>query len=308
MPAMRVAAIDCGTNSIRLLVTEGDQQQEPVELDRRLELVRLGQGVDASGEFHPDALRRTFEACDQFAQVIREFGCERVRFVATSAARDVRNQDEFFDGVRHHLGVQAEVIGGDEEARLSFAGAVSGVIVDAEPILVIDIGGGSTELVIGESSGSIRDSVSLNMGSVRLSERFLHDDPPTGPQISAAVDRIDALLDGWGVPLTDVKSFIGVAGTITSLSAVHQGLTSYDRDRVHGSRLSLAELSDVTDWLLGTTAQQIIEQTCLPARRAEVISAGALIARQIARRVQCQLVVSESDILDGIARQLLAER
>ena len=192
----RVAAIDCGTNSIRLLVAEKGVDGSMVEIDRRLQLVRLGQGVDATGEVHPDALARTFAAIDDHAAVIREFGCEKVRFVATSAARDARNRDAFFEGVRSRLGVDAEIIPGTEEAELSFQGAIGGVGASQGPVLVIDIGGGSTELITGSTSGAISHAISLNVGSVRLKERFLHSDPATEEEIDEAAAFIDGLLDG----------------------------------------------------------------------------------------------------------------
>ncbi len=294
----RYAAVDCGTNSIRLLVADVDAGRL-VEHDRRLELVRLGQGVDATRRFHPDALARTFAACDRFAEVIERFGCDRVRFVATSAARDVSNRDEFFAGVQQRLGVAPEVIPGEEEARLSFAGALSGVADVTDPVLVIDIGGGSTELVVG-SGGEVRSAVSLDMGSVRLRERFLRDDPPTGAQIEDARRFVRGLLDG-GPDLAGVRTVIGVAGTVTSLSAIDQGLAQYDRDMVHGSRMSRERIAELAERLLGLTGAEIEATTCLPAKRAEVIAGGALICDEVARRSGAgSITVSESDILDGM--------
>ncbi len=294
----RYAAVDCGTNSIRLLVADVDAGRL-VEHDRRLELVRLGQGVDATRRFHPDALARTFAACDRFAEVIERFGCDRVRFVATSAARDVSNRDEFFAGVQQRLGVAPEVIPGEEEARLSFAGALSGVADVTDPVLVIDIGGGSTELVVG-SGGEVRSAVSLDMGSVRLRERFLRDDPPTAAQIEDARRFVRGLLDG-GPDLAGVRTVIGVAGTVTSLSAIDQGLAEYDRDMVHGSRMSRERIAELAGRLLGLTGAEIEATTCLPAKRAEVIAGGALICDEVARRSGAgSITVSESDILDGM--------
>ena len=294
----RYAAVDCGTNSIRLLVADVDAGRL-AEHDRRLELVRLGQGVDATRRFHPDALARTFAACERFAEVIERFGCDRVRFVATSAARDVSNRDEFFAGVQQRLGVAPEVIPGEEEARLSFAGALSGVADVTDPVLVIDIGGGSTELVVG-SDGEVRSAVSLDMGSVRLRERFLRDEPPTDTQIEDARRFVRGLLD-TGPELTGVRTVIGVAGTVTSLSAIDQGLAEYDRDRVHGSRMSRERIAELAERLLGLTGSQIEATTCLPPKRAEVIAGGALICDEVARRSGAgSITVSESDILDGM--------
>ena len=294
----RYAAVDCGTNSIRLLVADVDAGRL-AEHDRRLELVRLGQGVDATRRFHPDALARTFAACERFAEVIERFGCDRVRFVATSAARDVSNRDEFFAGVQQRLGVAPEVIPGEEEARLSFAGALSGVADVTDPVLVIDIGGGSTELVVG-SDGEVRSAVSLDMGSVRLRERFLRDEPPTDTQIEDARRFVRGLLD-TGPDLTGVRTVIGVAGTVTSLSAIDQGLAEYDRDRVHGSRMSRERIAELAERLLGLTGAEIEATTCLPPKRAEVIAGGALICDEVARRSGAgSITVSESDILDGM--------
>ena len=202
-----VAAIDCGTNSIRLLIASADSDGRLVEQARELEMVRLGQGVDATGSFRPDALERTFSACRTFAQAIADHHCDRVGFVATSAARDVSNRDAFFAGVRQALGVDAEVIDGMEEASLSFAGAISGIQVIDEPVLVIDCGGGSTELVLGRGS-SIDSRVSLNIGSVRLRERFLHDDPPTVEQIDNARKYVREALDSCPVDVAAARTVI----------------------------------------------------------------------------------------------------
>ncbi|HSN43734.1 MAG TPA: Ppx/GppA phosphatase family protein [Propionibacteriaceae bacterium] len=302
---MKVAVIDCGTNSIRLLIMS-TTDRGLVEHDRRLELVRLGQGVDATGEFHPDALARTFAACGRFAAVIAAEQCDRVRFVATSAARDARNREAFFAGVRERLGVEVEVIEGEEEARLSFNGALAGVDVTAEPVLVIDIGGGSTEHVVGSASGRIDFATSLDIGSVRVRERFLVSDPPTDAEEAQARGFVGALLDASGVDFASIRTFIGVAGTVTSLSAIHQGLTTYDRHAVHGSVLTVTDVDALTRRLLASTIADVEATTCLPLKRAEVICAGALIADEIATRVGTPMIVSESDILDGMAHELLA--
>ncbi len=304
--ARRVAAIDCGTNSIRLLVAESGAGSM-VELDRRLQLNRLGQGVDATAEFHPDALQRTWQAVDDYAQVIAGFGVERLRFVATSAARDARNREELFAGVRERLGVEVEIIPGTEEASLSFTGALSGVAVEAEPVLVIDIGGGSTELITGSRDGRIQHAVSLDIGSVRLRERLLHSDPPTADEIERTLAHVDELLDSSGTDFAAIQTFIGVAGTATSLSALNQGLQHYQRDQVHGSLLTTDELTRLSDELLRTPVAEVEATTCLPRKRAEVICAGALINAAIARRVAAPMVVSESDILDALVMGLLAD-
>lgn len=302
-----VAAIDCGTNSIRLLIASASPEGHLVEQARDLELVRLGQGVDASGAFHPDALERTFAACRTFAQAIAAHHCDEVRFVATSAARDVSNRDEFFDGVREALGIDAEVIAGTEEASLSFAGAMSGVEVNEEPVLVIDCGGGSTELVLGRGT-RIESQVSLDIGSVRLRERFLHDDPPTAEQIDAARTYVRKVLDECPVDVDAAQTVVGVAGTVTSLSAIHQGLTDYDRAKVHRSVLTVDQVATLTDKLLSSTVDEVEQMGPLKRRRAEVLCGGALIIDEVCHRTTAgELVVSETDILDGMALAMLAQ-
>lgn len=305
---MRIAGIDCGTNSIRLLIADGAPglDAELSEVVRELEIVRLGQGVDATGAFHPDALARTFAAVDTYAALITDQQCDAVRFVATSAARDATNGAEFFSGIRARLGVPAEVISGAEEARLSFRGAVHGLPHDqvTDPVLVMDIGGGSTELVLGGTAG-ITQSASLDIGSVRLTERFARHDPPTADELAAAADLVDSLLDGCGVDLTGVATWIGVAGTATSLSAINQGLQTYDRKLVHGSRLTRERLAQLTTEISGRTSADRVEAYALHPGRADVIPFGALIADRVADRVGADLLISETDILDGIVLGLL---
>jgi exopolyphosphatase/guanosine-5'-triphosphate,3'-diphosphate pyrophosphatase len=303
---MRVAVIDCGTNTIRLLVADPGDGNTLSEVDRRLELVRLGQGVDATRRFHPDALARTFEAVDQYAAAIRELGVDRVRFLATSAARDVSNRDELFSGVRDRLGIDVDVITGDEEARLSFLGALSGGPVAAGPVLVMDVGGGSTELILGDLDGSVRVARSLDMGSVRIRERFLAGDPPTPAEVVEARDFVDGLLDSSDVPIHEAATWIGVAGTSTSLSALAQGLTTYDRVKVHNSRVDVAEIDRLAERLLAMPVEQVIATYPMLQRlRAEVICAGALIVAQVAARVGVAMTVRETDILDGATLELL---
>lgn len=304
----RVAAVDCGTNSIRLLVAER-RGEDWVELDRQLQIVRLGQGVDASGEFHPDALTRTFAAVDAYAETVRawEVAPERIRFVATSAARDAKNSEEFFAGVEGRLGVRPEIISGDEEARLSFSGALSGV-GGTEPVLVMDIGGGSTELVLGGRSG-VEFARSLDIGSVRITERFWTADPPTAADVAAATAHIDALIDALvddsGVDLSRVRTWIGVAGTTTSMAAIHLALPAYDRSRVHGAHLSGEQLRALSADFLRSSAETLRQYPSLHPQRADVIAAGSLVAARLSARMPAQpLVVSESDILDGIARAI----
>ena len=299
----RVAAIDCGTNSIRLLVAEADGRGVR-ELERDLRITRLGQGVDATGEFHPDALVRTFAACDEYAAALARHGVGRVRFVATSAARDAGNREAFDAGVRERLGVTPEVIPGDEEAQLSFAGAL-GAAPDAEaPTLVMDIGGGSTELVLGQAGRPVK-GVSLDMGSVRLRERILASDPPSLDEVAEAGEFIDDLLDASGVDFDSARSWLGVGGTATSLSAIVQGLPAYDRARVHGSVVPREALGELSGRLLALPVAQVLEIPTMVPGRADVICAGALICHRIATRMGVDLTVSESDILDGIVAGLL---
>ena len=301
---MTVAAIDCGTNSIRLLVLAGSRDA-PQELAREVRLARLGQGVDATGEFHPDALARTFAVCNEFAQIIRAHGAGKVRFVATSAARDVTNRRLLIDGVRERLGVEVDVIPGQEEARLSSAGALCAVDV-TPPTLILDIGGGSTELVLADGAGTIVHSVSLNVGSVRLRERFLHTDPPTPEEQRASRAFVGDLLDGSGIDFAAVASAVGVAGTVTSVAARVLGLEAYSRDAVHGLVLGCDDIRDANSHWLATPVSEIEGEPCMHPLRAGVIGAGTLILDEIAARIPSQkILVSETDILDGIALELL---
>src|SRR5215203_2194980 len=212
-----VAAIDCGTNSIRLLIAEPDGSGGLRDLDRRLEIVRLGQGVDATGEFHPDALQRTFAAVDHYAELIKKANVpvEKVHFVATSATRDAKNRDSFFAGIKQRLGVLPDVISGETEARLSFMGALSRVTPEGELVLVMDIGGGSTELITGSGAGEMRSAISLDIGSVRVTERFLKQNPVADDDLARAMAYVDDLLAGSGVDFASIGTWIGVAGTAT---------------------------------------------------------------------------------------------
>lgn len=303
---MRVAVIDCGTNSVRLLVADAGENGGLAEVTRELELTRLGQGVDATGQFAPEALQRTLDAVAKYAQIIADNEVDVVRFVATSAARDATNRDEFFEGVRARLGIPAEIISGDEEARLSFAGALSALPSSPSPVLVIDIGGGSTELVVGRD-GEIQFAKSLNMGSVRLRERLLHSDPPTADEIDSARAFVDGMLDASGCPFDQVQSFIGVAGTVTTLSGAYQRLDVYDRAKVHGSSLSGNDLAMLSQQLCSWSVEEALRYCpSIQPKRAEVICGGSIVAERIAARVGVDMVISEADILDGIALELLA--
>ena len=309
----RVAGIDCGTNSIRLLVADVDPGTRGlVDLDRRMEVVRLGQGVDRTGRLAPEALARTFDATRRYAEICEDLGVERVRFVATSASRDAENRDEFVDGVRSILGVEPEVVGGDEEASLSFSGATS-VLAGRHPgpFLVVDIGGGSTELVLGTTSPVAM--VSMDVGCVRLTERHLHGDPPTPDQTRAASADVRAALDAAGsvVPLGRAATLVGVAGSVTTVTAHVQRLPRYDPERIHGSALPVeAVLAACQDLLTRTRAERAALPFMHPGR-VDVIGAGALVWSDVISRVRAEVaiaggrlthvVTSEHDILDGIA-------
>jgi exopolyphosphatase / guanosine-5'-triphosphate,3'-diphosphate pyrophosphatase len=294
-----LGAIDCGTNSVRLLICRVASDGSLVEVDRRLHLTRLGQGVDATGAFQPEALARTLAAMADFGDQLDALGVTRRRVVATSAARDASNSAEFFTGVRARVGVEAEIIAGAEEARLSYTGAVGALAHLDSPVLVMDIGGGSTELVVGRD-GEPQQAISMDVGSVRVRERFLHSDPPTFDQIAQASAYINGLLDDSGIDFASVASWVGVGGTVTSLSALVQGLSHYDRDAVHRSRLERAELTAFTAALLALPVEQIVAFPTMVPGRADVISAGAWVCQLVGNRMDLPLIVSEADILDGV--------
>jgi exopolyphosphatase / guanosine-5'-triphosphate,3'-diphosphate pyrophosphatase len=310
----RVAAIDCGTNSIRLLVADLDPAGGPAaEVDRRMEIVRLGQGVDATGRIADEALERTFAACDRYAAIVRELGAKRTRFVATSAMRDAANRDEFTAGVLARFGVAPEIISGDEEAALSFAGATGALAGSGSadspafptPYLVIDIGGGSTEFVLG--TDRVEAARSVDIGSVRLTERHFAADPPTVAQIEAARKDVTAAIDQAAetVPLDRARTLVGVAGSVTTVAAIALGLDAYDRSRVHLSRISAERISETAGDLLTSTHAQRAASPVIHPGRVDVIGAGALILAVIVDRLGLPgLVVSEHDILDGIARSM----
>ncbi|GAB2950132.1 Ppx/GppA phosphatase family protein [Streptomyces pseudoechinosporeus] len=307
----RVAAIDCGTNSIRLLVADADPATgELIDLDRRMTIVRLGQGVDRTGRLAPEALERTFAACKEYAAIIKEHGAERLRFVATSASRDAENRDEFVRGVLDILGVEPEVITGDEEAEFSFTGAtkeLSGRADLAKPYLVVDIGGGSTEFVVGDDH--VRGARSVDIGCVRMTERHLmHDgvvtDPPTPAQIDAIRADIETALDlvEQTVPLREAHTLVGLAGSVTTVSAIAQNLPAYDPAAIHHSRVPYARVREITQSLLASTHAERAAIPSMHPGRVDVIGAGALVLLSIMERIGAEeVVVSEHDILDGIA-------
>jgi len=299
---VRVAAVDCGTNSIRLLIADLIDGQL-VEIDRRMTIVRLGQGVDATGAFAPEALARVFKAAEDFAAVIQSKAVSRLRFVATSAARDVSNRDTFAAGIEERLGVRPEIITGTDEAELSFRGATTSLDLPA-PYLVADIGGGSTELVLGDATG-VNAAESLDIGSVRLTERHVTTDPTSEPELAAITQDIDALLAGTKVPLADARALIAVAGTATTVAAVALNLPEYDRDAVHHARLSTTQLRATTTWLTTSTRAARAAVHSIHPGRVDVIGAGALILQRLVDRLPVDtLTVSEHDILDGVALSL----
>jgi len=307
----RVAAVDCGTNSIRLLVADADPRTgELVDLERRMTIVRLGQGVDRTGRLAPEALERTFAACREYAAIIKEHGAQRVRFVATSASRDAENRDEFVRGVLDILGVEPEVISGDEEAEFSFTGAtreLTGRDDLHRPFLVVDIGGGSTEFVVGEDH--VRAARSVDVGCVRMTERHLIrdgvvSDPPSEEQVAAIRADIEAALDlaEQTVPLREARTLVGLAGSVTTVSAIAQNLPEYDSAAIHHSRVSRDQVREITDWLLRSTHAERATVPSMHPGRVDVIAAGALVLLSIMERVGAEeVVVSEHDILDGIA-------
>ncbi|NGO14401.1 Ppx/GppA family phosphatase [Streptomyces sp. HC44] len=307
----RVAAIDCGTNSIRLLVADVDPLTgQLVDLDRRMTIVRLGQGVDRTGRLAPEALERTFAACKEYAAIIKEHGAERLRFVATSASRDAENRDDFVRGVLDILGVEPEVISGDQEAEFSFTGAtreLSGRADLTRPYLVVDIGGGSTEFVVGDDH--VRGARSVDIGCVRMTERhLLHDgvvtDPPTQAQIDAIRADIEAALDlvERTVPLREAHTLVGLAGSVTTVSAIAQNLPAYDPAAIHHSRVPYDRVREITESLLTSTHAERAGIPSMHPGRVDVIGAGALVLLSIMERIGAhEVVVSEHDILDGIA-------
>jgi exopolyphosphatase/guanosine-5'-triphosphate,3'-diphosphate pyrophosphatase len=304
----RVAAVDCGTNSIRLLVADVTPSGMR-DVHREMRVVRLGQGVDATGVLAPEAIERTRVALADYTLIMRRKGVERVRMVATSATRDAANRDDFFAMVRATLGVEAEVISGDEEARLSFAGAVGELDPDDGPFVVVDVGGGSTEVVVGDLTDAgpvVRAARSVDIGCVRLTERCLPDDPPTAEQIEKArAVTAEILADAFtAVPVEGVRTWVGVAGTVTTLSALAMDLPAYDSDVIHLSRLHR-----VAEGLLAMPRDQRAVLGPMHPGRVDVIGGGAIVVEELARELHAragitELVASEHDILDGIALSL----
>jgi exopolyphosphatase/guanosine-5'-triphosphate,3'-diphosphate pyrophosphatase len=303
----RVAAIDCGTNSIRLLVADlcaGGLR----DVRREMRIVRLGEGVDRTGRFSEQALARTRAALENYVATIHDLGAERVRMVATSATRDAANRSDFLTVVRSLLGIDPEVVTGRQEAELSYAGAVAALDGVQPPVLVADIGGGSTEVVLGAPGAELR-AHSMDVGAVRLTERHLHDDPPTPAQVRAAVADVYAAIDAAQVevPLDAARELVGVAGTVTTLAAMAARLPRYDPAAIQGSRVSAADVAELTERLLVMTHDARAAVPVLHPGRVDVIAAGALVLRALVERTGADSVLaSEHDILDGIALSLAA--
>ena len=307
----RVGAVDCGTNSIRLLIADLAPDGTLTEVTREMQIVRLGEGIDATGAISAAAMRRTLAAAEGYAAQCRDAGCASVRFVATSASRDASNAEEFVAGVRaafEGFDVTPEVVSGQEEAQLSFAGATAGLAGATEPYLVVDIGGGSTELVLGTSAQGVLAARSIDIGCVRMTERHLHDDPPTEDQVWAALgDIVRAVEDvAQTVDLSGVGTLIGLAGSVTTVTAHALDLPTYDRAAIHGADLPTAQVIDACTDLLLSPRTRRRELPFMHEGRVDVIGAGALIWRTVVQRVAHDsgldtVRTSETDILDGIA-------
>ena len=314
----RVAALDCGTNSLRLLIADVDPQAGTlVDLDRRTEIVRLGQGVDRTGRFDPEAVERTVAVARFYAALIAEAGAERLRFVATSATRDAANRDEFAAGIHAVLGVEPQVASGAQEAALSFAGATRDLLRhprDADgdpqpPFCVVDLGGGSTEIVLGDSAPTA--ALSVDVGCVRITERHLHSDPPTAAEVAAATATVDEALDRVtaAVPLATARTLVGLAGSVTTVTAHALRLPAYDSARTHGAVLPVDDVLAACTELLEMDRAERAALPYMHPGRVDVIGAGALVWRRVVERLRDEAGIetvrtSEHDILDGIAWSL----
>ena len=318
-PATRVAAVDCGTNSLRLLVADVDLAAGRLtDVDRQMEIVRLGQGVDATGRLAPEALDRTLRALAGYAKIIKESAAGVVRMVATSATRDAANAADFVSGVGEVLGVAPEVLSGEDEAYLSFTGATAELPAGAGPYLVVDIGGGSTEFVLGDGQPAGRpaartgiSALSVDIGCVRLTERHLHGDPPARAEIAAAAADVEAALDqvAAAMPAASARTLVGLAGSVTTVAGLALGLAEYDPSRIHHARVPAAQVAEQTATLLGQTHAERAALGVMHPGRVDVIGGGALVLDHVMRRFGfAGVLVSEHDILDGIAWALAAER
>lgn len=301
---MRVAAIDCGTNSLRLLIADIDGKNFR-EVHRDMQVVRLGQGVDKNRAFAQEAIERTLAVTEQYAGLVRSKGVERIRFVATSATRDASNRDLFIDGVTNILGVTPDVITGVEEASLSFLGATRELGKELAPFLVVDIGGGSTEFVLGVEE--VHAAKSVNIGCVRMSERHLNIQPPTPEQYLAATSDIDAAITeaSFTVEFAQAQTLIAVAGTATTVAAAALELSVYDRHAIHLSRIPAQRVHEVAAMFASMNRAEIAALGYMHPGRVDVIAAGSLVlSRVMVLTGASEFIASESDILDGIAWSL----
>ncbi|MEY2422200.1 MAG: exopolyphosphatase / guanosine-5-triphosphate,3-diphosphate pyrophosphatase [Acidimicrobiaceae bacterium] len=306
---MKVAAIDCGTNSTRLLIAESSSEARGFTiLDRRMRITRLGQGVNATKMLAPEAIERTAVVLRDYRAAMDEHGVERVRITATSAARDAANREDFFSVAKEIVGAEPELLSGDEEARLSFRGATADLDPADGPFLIVDIGGGSTEFVVGTTEPEA--ALSVDIGCVRITEQELHHDPPLAEELSIALSLIDAYLDDVDreVPgAAAARTFVGLAGTITTVAAVEIGLAEYDRERSHHFHLTHAAAEDVFRTLATEAHDARLGNPGLEAERADVIVGGSCILVGIFRHWGFdECLVSEADILDGLALSLLS--
>ena len=304
----RVAGIDCGTNSIRLLIADGSRDGL-IDVHREMRVVRLGEGVDRTGQLSAAAIERTRVALVDYAELIRSFGVERTRMVATSASRDASNADEFRAMVVQTLGAEPEVITGLAEAELSFTGAVAGLPGAADPLLVADIGGGSTELVLGSpDEHRVIAAHSMDVGCVRMTERHLRSDPPLPQEVAATLVDLQLALEAAAVdvPVREATAFVGVAGTVTTIAAIALGLPAYDPDAIHGAVLTYDQVVEVTGRLLRMPRAERAALPVMHPGRVDVIGGGALVLRTVMEFVGAdEVIVSEHDILDGIAMSLV---
>ena len=300
-----VAAIDCGTNSVRLLIAADGKTQ----IVRLMRITRLGQGVDATGRLDPEAIERTLAVLREYREVIDQHGATRIRMAATSASRDASNRDDFFHAAKEILGVMPEVISGEEEGRLSFLGATADLDPALGPFLVCDIGGGSTEFVLGTTEAE--STISVDMGCVRMTEAWLHHDPPTAEELSQALSVIDIYLDDVlrEIPeLGSAQTFVGLAGTVSNTASVELGLAEYDREQIHHLVLTRPAVEDVFRTLATESIKERKENPGLEEQRADVIVGGLCVLVATMRKFGLdECLVSESDILDGLAMSLLAD-
>ncbi|WP_308663118.1 Ppx/GppA phosphatase family protein [Actinobaculum massiliense] len=316
---MRVAGIDCGTNSIRLLIADITGTAPLQDVVRTMDIVYLGQGVDERGEFAAEALERTLAAVDEYAKLCEANGVESIRFAATSATRDARNRDIFLDGVQRRLGIRPQVLSGEREAQTSFAGAISALPAEGEtPILAVDLGGGSTELVLGTREGEVLSEFSMNVGSVRMRERHLHSDPPLPAEVEAARMDVRRALDEAEqyVDLGAAREVVGLAGTVTSVTAKWLELDAYEPERIHGTRMPIEDILAVTEWFIHSPRSEREALGFMHPGRVPMIPSGALVwqevvnrvAQRVAERAAAEVAVGDGVPAEGVpAEHVLAE-